>query len=370
MKMVVQRGWCPTLYDPMATGCGLMIRVKPPNATLTRDAALELAAATMRYGRGTIELTSRAAVQVRGLSQDSIIPFTKAMIAAGLANDDPEVERHRSVFTVAPLAGDTVRTVVAAIESALHCDPRLAVLPPKFGIAVDCGDRLPLCDIGADIHVSCGYPSCKITLMGTGESAAVTVCEVPARVVQLARRLQERPVQRRLVPRAFNAIGWLPCGAFGVGLPFGSATASTLVSLADVSQAIGDGTLRTTPWRALIIPDVSSHGVRLVRRVGAELRLIIDRVDPRLSIFACPGQPDCPSATVPARADAERLVELGLSGTIHVSGCAKGCAHPGPAPVTVVGENGRYNIVRNGHPGDAPLANNLTLSQLIAALRE
>jgi precorrin-3B synthase len=370
MSNIELRGWCPTLYDPMATGRGLLVRVKPSNATLTYNAALKLAAAAIDYGNGTIELTSRAAVQVRGLTQNSIVPFTEAMVAAGLADTDPNVERRRAIFTIAPLADGAVRTIVAAIESALYCDRVLDVLPPKFAIAVDWGDRLPLGDIGADIHVSCGYPRCIVTLMGTGESAAATAGEVPAKVAQLTRKLLEHPVRRRPIPRASKAVGWLSCGAFGFGMPYGATAAATFASIADVSQAIGDGTLRITPWRAVIIPGVSIHAIELVRKVGAALRLIVDHVDPRLSIFACPGQPSCSSATVPARADAERMVELGLSGTVHVSGCAKGCAHPGPAQVTLVGENGRYNIVRNGRSRDSPMANHLTLNQLTMALGE
>jgi precorrin-3B synthase len=354
----------------MATGSGLLIRMKPPNATLTYDAALKLAAAALHYGNGTIELTSRAAIQVRGFTRDSIVPFGEAMVTTGLANADPEVERRRAVFTVAPLADEAVRTVVAAIESALYGDPRLAVLPPKFAIAVDGGERLPLGDIGADIHVSCGYPSCVVTLMATGQSVATTAREMPARVVQLARRLLENPIRRKPIPRTVKAVGWLPCGAFGFGLPFGATTAATLASIAEVSQTMGDGTLRITPWRTLIVPDVSIHAIKSVRKVGAALRLIVDDVDPRLSIYACPGQPGCSNATVPARADAERLAGLGLSGTVHVSGCAKGCAHPGPARVTLVGENGCYNIVHNGRPRDTPLVNNVALHQLTTALRE
>ena len=39
-----RRGWCPSLYDPMATGDGLLVRVKPPGARLSAAAARALAA--------------------------------------------------------------------------------------------------------------------------------------------------------------------------------------------------------------------------------------------------------------------------------------------------------------------------------------
>jgi precorrin-3B synthase len=71
---------------------------------------------------------------------------------------------------------------------------------------------------------------------------------------------------------------------------------------------------------------------------------------------------------VPARADAARIAALGLSGTLHVSGCAKGCAHPAAADVTLVGGSGRYSIVRNGRAGDVPWQTGLTIAAVAKAL--
>ena len=39
---------------------------------------------------------------------------------------------------------------------------------------------------------------------------------------------------------------------------------------------------------------------------------------------------------------------------LHVSGCAKGCAHPEPAEVTLVGRDGAFDLVRDGAPWDEP----------------
>ena len=43
---------------------------------------------------------------------------------------------------------------------------------------------------------------------------------------------------------------------------------------------------------------------------------------------------------------------MGLAGTIHVSGCAKGCARSAPAETVLVGQDGRYGVVRNGTARD------------------
>jgi precorrin-3B synthase len=61
---------------------------------------------------------------------------------------------------------------------------------------------------------------------------------------------------------------------------------------------------------------------------------------------------------------------IGEHAFLHVSGCAKGCAHPRPAPVTLVARDGLYDLVRNGRPGDAPVATDLTLDEAARHLRE
>jgi sulfite reductase beta subunit-like hemoprotein len=61
------------------------------------------------------------------------------------------------------------------------------------------------------------------------------------------------------------------------------------------------------------------------------------------------------------RRDAARLAVaarplLQTGSQIHVSGCAKGCAHPGAAALTLVGDNGAYRPVVDGTPRDPGLA--------------
>jgi precorrin-3B synthase len=83
--------------------------------------------------------------------------------------------------------------------------------------------------------------------------------------------------------------------------------------------------------------------------------LILTPDDPRLAVTACTGAPGCPQATVETRALAAALAPRLRSGTrLHVSGCAKGCAHPGPADLTLVGRDGAFDLVVGGAPWDEP----------------
>ena len=81
--------------------------------------------------------------------------------------------------------------------------------------------------------------------------------------------------------------------------------------------------------------------------------LIVDENDPVLQVEACPGAPDCKSSSVDARGDARRLATIaavhGYRGSIHVSGCAKGCARSLPSDLVLAGKAGAYRLIRNGH---------------------
>jgi precorrin-3B synthase len=165
-------------------------------------------------------------------------------------------------------------------------------------------------------------------------------------VEQLAQTHKHRPLSRS----AGEGRGEGP--ALLLGLPFGLTEAAALLQLADLT---GGATLRTTPWRSFHLqgaPDPTPF---------AQAGFITDPDDPRRSIAACAGAPACASASVPTRADAAFLASRGLR-DIHVSGCAKGCAHPA-ATTTLVGAAGRYNLIRHGRADDAPDVAGLIIAQ-------
>ncbi|MBV8612727.1 MAG: precorrin-3B synthase [Acetobacteraceae bacterium] len=413
----MRRGWCPSLFAPMPSGDGLLVRLKPPGARMTVSAARALAGAAARFGDGSIALTRRAATQVRGLRARDAPAFAAAMIEAGLADPDPEVERRRAVI-VAPLnrddpdASPDAPLVAAVIENRLTRDPRFALLPAKFCVSVDGGGVLPLGDVGADIRVACAGGACSVAVgewAAEGDAAdavewvarlALAFLDLSARVSPPPRRMRDlvealgtfpsviagldpaiqpkfhalgtppwmRGSSGRMATKC-SAVGWLSYasadhGAFGLGLPLGATDAGCLARMADLAQRFGAGALCLTPWRALVIPGVSARDAAALREAGAALGVIVDDADPRLKVSACVGRPGCARASVDARADAAALAWPGLRATVHVSGCAKRCAHPGAADVTLVGEEGRYALVRDG----ALPVRGLTLTQAAALI--
>lgn len=391
------RGWCPSLYEPMESGDGWLVRVKPSSATLSAKAALILADAAASHGSGMIELTNRANLQFRGLSVASARAFAEVVAAEGLATADPAAERRRNVL-VSPLAGadpsvaEGTLALARAMEAMLVADTMLEVLPGKFGIVVDGGGLLPVHDAPGDILVQLRGHQARISLDGSNIAALCPAEDAVAatrKLIQVfidnhaARRMRElvpeaafaaagldprvpRLVGRRAHPVGHHGYGETDVGAFGFGLAFGQFDAASLRGLAEMARDHGDGSLRVTPWRTLMLAGVAPATALLPFSPA----VITDPFAPALAIHACAGMPACPRASVPTRQDADRLARAGVTvgHVLHVSGCPKGCAHPGPAEITLVGDGGRYNLVRDGRADTTPVALGLDLAGITELL--
>ena len=83
--------------------------------------------------------------------------------------------------------------------------------------------------------------------------------------------------------------------------------------------------------------------------------LILRADDPIRRVEACPGAPACLQALAPVRGLASRLAHDVPEGRLlHVSACAKGCAHPGRADLTLVATAEGFDLIRNGSAHDTP----------------
>ena len=134
------KGWCPTLLSPMESGDGWLARVKPSAGCVSAEAARLIADAARRHGNGHIDLTSRANLQVRGLSPRSAQAFAETIIGAGLASANPSLESIRNVMA-APLGPDDPS---ASFDShAVARDVEAALLRREGRL----GQRLRLCEM-------------------------------------------------------------------------------------------------------------------------------------------------------------------------------------------------------------------------------
>jgi precorrin-3B synthase len=378
----MKRGWCPGVHEPMPSGDGLLIRVKPFGGRLDARKLRVIGDVAAECGNGIVELTSRGNLQLRGLSDENVEFASTALIAAGLADADAARERRRNVIAVPPCDD----SLVARIEAVLV---EIADLAPKFCVAVG--------DADADIVVRDGF------VLAGDERVACSEHDVPDVVERIARAAGGRRITSKsrsgdighqlefshddgVSHRVSALFSSSPCstrrppapppasrgdrdgrvkpshdevkwGNNLLHLPFGQTTA---VALRQLAALMGTVETRTTPWRAFHIATAIDAA-----KLNA-LGFITDSTDPRRSIAACPGAPACGSATVASRADASFLASLGIE-NIHVSGCAKGCAHH-RAATTLIGSEGRYNLVRYGLAGDMPEVFGLTIAEAAAVL--
>ena len=379
------RGACPGLSAPMETGDGLLVRLLPV-APIPLDAFIGLCQAARTHGNGTMEISARGSLQVRGLTPLSAPRFAGAV--AALAIDLCEgVSILADPLPDDPAAQIDANSIAAALRRAV-AGAGLS-LAPKVSVVVDGGGRLSLDALFADIRLramaTTEGPRFQLALVGEAASATPlgtiaqdqSVDAVLALLTLIAARGPEARAADMLGARASrsgngtapirprsDAIGRHALKdavfALGVGLAFGHAQAETLAELARMAKAGGADWARPAPHRALLLGPLTQANAMAATREAEKLGFIVEAADPRRRIAACPGAPACAHGLIAARAlaaEIARHVPLPGDGiAIHVSGCAKGCAHSAPAPLTIVGTEQGCGIVRDGSAQGTPSA--------------
>jgi precorrin-3B synthase len=342
------KGWCPGALRPMESGDGLLVRVRPRCGVLTLAQASGLAEIADRLGNGHIDLTRRANLQIRGLRDDRRTELHTALDRLGLLDPDAETEGARNVM-VTPSADRQVRSLAMALTNALAADRCFARLPAKFGWIVDGEGPLSIIGERADIalHVMPDGVAFRVDGQWLGIAPADRAAPVALAIAKTfldggvlpaLSRMKDVPVPGRR--KLGNA-----AGSFGVAAPFGRVEGQQLKRLVALAAKAGASEIRLSPWRTLYV-DAAVEG-------AADLGLIVENDDPLLLIEACPGAPACRSASIDTRRAARRLAAAGFGGTIHLSGCTKGCARSAPADLVLVGDRGRYGVIHHGTARDA-----------------
>jgi precorrin-3B synthase len=379
----------------MATGDGLLARLLPAGP-IPLDALIKLCEAAHLHGNGVIEISARGSLQVRGLDPVSAPLFAEIVAALG-------IELCESVpVLVDLLPGDPsvlidARPLAAALRRAI-AESRLE-LAPKVSVLIDGGGRIGLDALRSDIRLrafaASEGPGLQLALAGDARTAAIVGTVPPDKAVDAvmtllsaiaakgreARAADLLPAREAIRPIATprpraEAIGLHPledgAGALGVGLAFGHAQAEAFIKLLEIAATHGAQWARPAPGRALLLGAFSETHAARVKRDARRLDFIVAATDPRRRIVACPGAPACASGLIAARALAAEIArDVPLSGegvAMHVSGCAKGCAHPASAPLTIVGAERGCGLIAEG---TARAASNRYVdpSELIAALR-
>lgn len=413
------KGWCPGALRPMATGDGLLVRLRISGGRLSADRLAAVAALARRHGNGLVDQSQRANLQLRGVTERTWPDLIAALDGLGLLDADAEAEAIRNIVP-SPLAGcdptaPVDGTAIAEdLERRLGADEALKALPGKFGFLVDEGGLYPLDGTATDIRLT-GLTGGRvlIALAGTAATAVpatiVPALQAGAAAVALAQTYLalRRPEERRLAtllaridaptlvgaaglvpietpapapPRgAMPAVGFHPWpsgdgrGFLLLAAPFGRWDADQIDALADLARRFGDGDLRLTPGRAVVLSGIATAARAAALAAAAGAGIVTTPQDARLAVVACAGRPDCSSGLQPARTDAARFAAAaarlpGSGVRLHVSGCPKGCARPGPSGVTLVGREAGYDLVLDGAADQSPQESALSAEDVLARL--
>lgn len=379
-----RRGECPTLRAPMQTGDGLLARLRPVGGALSPEQLAEIAGLAGRYGNGLVEVTARGNLQVRGLRGESVPEFASAVESVVAIETGIPIE-------IGPLSGLDPQERADAVTMAAMVRQRSAGLQarlgPKVTVVINSASESGLAALAADVrlvandrdHWRIGLAQTPLGIVET-EDAAGAITVLLALIAEHGRQARGRtvPVEdaRRAIagmvraddglaveaalPRTMTMLNdgrW----AARVTLSFGAADGAALRQLAAAARGHGIAQLRLAPDHALLGLAADEAAARGFLAEAAGLGFITGDDDARRAIRACIGSDGCASGLVPARAVAGRLAGLEPelfdgSFELHVSGCAKGCAHPRAALLTLVGGAAGCGLVIGATAGDKPLA--------------
>jgi precorrin-3B synthase len=358
---------CPGVLRPHLAQDGAVVRIRVPGGQTTGAALGRLRGIAQEFGSGDLQLTSRASVQLRGLSDPVPADLIAAVTDAGFLPSEAH-ERVRNIIA-SPLTGISggvadLRRLVVDLDTRLCADPRLASLPSRFLFVVDDGrgdvsrrsfdlgyravdhDHGWLLLGGADLGIpipASHAADMLLTLVREFLTASRRSADV-WHVRDLPSWTKSVPGVRTLIPPLgrtnvpLGAVG----GAASVHVPLGSLTPAQAATV----EACAAGRVVLTPSRGLVLPGAAG---RLPELVAAGL--IDDASSPWSAISACVGAPSCQKSLIDTRAYATMLAESGHPvPRTHISGCERRCGAPAGAhhdlvapdaasPLLLVGES-------------------------------
>ncbi len=351
---------CPGALQVHQAADGALARIRLPGGKITAAQLAALAVVSSRSGSGTLELTARGNVQLRGLTD--VTAVAEALAAAGLLPSTTH-ERVRNIVA-SPLSGRSgghldVRHWVGELDAAICDEPRLAELGGRFWFSLDDG-RADVSGLRADVGVHAFPDGCALLLAGLDTGVRLAPGEVVEMLVTLAMRfvdirgtvwrVKELDDVRRLLPGAepratsFPAVTKAPVGwigqddgrvTLGAAVPLGVLPARVAEYLAAI-----EAPLVITPWRSVLVCDLDEAVADTVLRVLAPLGLVFDENSPWLTVSACTGSPGCARSAADVRADAAQSLDADSTAHRHFVGCDRACGSPLAGEVLVATPDG------------------------------
>jgi ferredoxin-nitrite reductase len=367
-SLSVERSICPDIYHPAVARDGLLTRLRIPGGVLNQIQCLEIAELLESTGLEYIQVTNRANLQLRGLTQDLALDLLTKLADCGLAAIDPAVDGIRNMM-VSPTAGiDSqelidVRPLARDWHEYLTHHPELGVLSTKFSVGFDGAGTVGIIDRPNDITllaVSDNEFSLHLGISNRGDAPVpvgvrlgldeclpmlAAIAQSYRQGIDLLggdarRKLRLRDIIRHwgltefseIVQREFNGSRRFifknfdrdrdDCGEnenrhlgvhqqnqtgfyyLGIVLPLGRWTIEQIKGLGKIAARYGSGNIRLTPWQNILIPDINQIDLVTVQELITDLGLVQTGNHPSSLLRACAGATGCQFGATDTQQDA------------------------------------------------------------------
>jgi ferredoxin-nitrite reductase len=359
---------CPGLFYGSQAQDGILSRMRIPGGILTTSQAMAIADLIDQYASGYIQVTNRANLQIRGLTENIKPGVFYHLQKLGIGSRLLEVDPIRNIM-ISPTAGidpqqlvDT-RPMVQALDDYLQAHPELAALSPKFSVGFDGGELVSIRDRLNDLTLV-AQPSKKLNhsfrlylnldgknSFDTGVVISANYLSVLAALIQVyleyclshpiiagrkprLRHLlndwgvddylsrvehylgvpwQRVTVETKQVRQSYQHLGIhrqkQPGFSYlAIALPLGRLASWQLRESANLAQFYGSGTLRLTPWQNLLISDLPNSQLPELQQCLVKLGFHWDANRWDSSLVACAGSKGCAKAASDTQRDGLALV--------------------------------------------------------------
>ncbi len=387
--------FCPGILNAVPAKDGLLVRIRVPGGLLQPCQLAAVAAASKSHASSYMDITSRANLQLRGISDDSLPELTTRLTAAGLL-PSPAHDRVRNIVS-SPLAGrdpdelfDT-KSLLRLLDQQLLKDALLADLHPKFSIGLDGGGRWfshEVDDVSLRAFRAADQIAWELFVAGSSsglafstEQAVNSLLEAARTCLHACRRAAVAARGKNLVampdgmeklrgalasaavrhptPEATHAIAEPPIGIHSgkwdgfseiiPSIPLGRLSALQASAIASIATEHSLD-LRLAPWRGIVMGSVAlgarSEVLNQLRAIG----LSPDDSEGFSGVVACAGIDGCEASLADVRRHAADLARR-LKGrerkpgwSVHFAGCEKRCAMRTPATVKLVAGGSGYQL--------------------------
>ena len=375
--MRVGEHFCPGVLHAVQAKDGLLIRIRVPGGLIEANQLRAVADLSRGFADGTIEITSRANLQLRAIRNQDLSHIIESISLAGLL-PSPQHDRVRNIVTspIAGLDGEELldpRPLIHELDRKLRAEPIFANFHPKFSFAIHGGPRrfsrdlddiaIEAVDINSapQFHLSIGgassgfvvkYSDAVDSMLATAKMCirlahecgvpvrAKAVMKIPDALKQIADALSHLLTPSPMAPPS-HTVNEAPVGVYPTtqdgrvsiipSVPLGRLNPEQARYLADVSSE-WKGDIRFAPWRGVVLGSIpKSEADGIVGHLHA-MGLSCEGRDGFQGIAACAGITGCEASLTDVRGDAASLAQR-LAGqavppgwTVNLSGCDKQCA--------------------------------------------